>query len=219
MNGWRNESRVAVNFTDLPPAALNPGRAIRCNPLVTGQPYFWMESDGEFWRPLCGAQVLYTLGAAIIGDQANPAPQLMLSVPIPPGLMPDLRSMLRTVVGVDHLGGTADNLSHYIKVGTTQTWAGDNIIHQATTNAAVWSGGATNQLSRNTATTVSKHGGGGASSAVSLSVYSGVARAPLDVIVGDLDTETNYLTIWHDLGTGGLGEYGQLHAFTLELIG
>jgi len=205
-----------VNFTDLPPAALNSGVRMRCNPLVAGQPYFWMESDGSHWRPWCGAQVIYSLAAPVVFTD-DYAYQLGISVPIPPKLLPDGRARLRTVMGGSHEGGTSDSLNYYTKIGPLSSLA-DPTIYQtgcALTNLSV---GGTYQAYRVSDTQLRKQGAGGTALVAALSGTSIIARlAPIDV--ANLDLETNYYNVWQDLITGGLGEYGVLHAFTLELIG
>jgi len=215
---FRNYRRrqKTIDFTDLPPAALNPGRAMRCNPLVTGQPYFWMESDGEFWRPLGGAQVLYSL-TADIQMPASPTPDWVkcLSIPIPPMMFPDNRLALRTVIGVDKVG-TADVLNTYQKFGNDVETAMD--LFQSTANLTTVSAGMTNQAARVTATTFRKHGAAGTATNAALSSVSSTARiAAIDV--NDLDTQTNYFTVWGRLTTGGLGDYGILHEFNMEIVG
>jgi hypothetical protein len=215
MIGWRNESRVAIDFAALPPAAQNPGRAIRCNPLVVGQPYFWMESDGEFWRPLGGAQVLYSLNADI-QMPASPTSDWVecVSIPIPPMMFPDSRLALRTIIGIDKVG-TADILNVYQKFSASETAPN---LFQSTLSMTAVSGGMTNQASRETSTTFRKHGAAGAATNAALSVVSVTARMAA-VTVQDLDTQTNYFSVWGRLTTGGLGDYGILHEFNMEIVG
>jgi hypothetical protein len=189
---------------------------MRCNPLAAGQSYFWMESDGVFWRPWCGAQVLYSLAAPItFSDVAGL--QLGLSVPVPPKLLPDGRARLRVVAGFDHLGGVTQSPAIQIKIGPLQEDNEPNLISIALVTANI-SLGMVQQFYRTAPTVMRKQGSGSVGNAASMSGSGSVVR-PAGWDVGDMDTVTNYLTVWQSLATGNIGEYGVLHTFILELIG
>lgn len=212
---WSYPDHVAVDFTSLPPAASNTGRVFKCNPRVAGQGYFYMVSDGTYWRPYGGEQKLYVLDAPIY-MAVNATDQLMLSIPIPPTLIPDGRAYIKTFIGVDKLLGTTDTLTTRQRFGPLGT-SSDPVLFNpalATTNI---SGGFTNQVSRLTTTTIRKHGSGSSSSSNALSSSSTVARNAA-ITVGGLDAVMNYLTVWLQMTTGTT-EYGVLHSFTAEIMG
>lgn len=212
---WKNEDRVAVPFTSLPPAASNTGRVMRCQPQVAGQGYFYMVSDGTFWRPYGGEQKLYTLATPI--DMAvNATVQLLVSIPIPAMMIPDGRAYLKTVLGADKLLGVADTCTTYQRFGPLGT-AGDPTLFGATMATTNISTGSTQECNRVGATSIRKHGGGAAYTTGALSAVSATVRQAA-ITVGNMDTTLNYFTVWGGMSTGTT-EYGQLHSFTLEIMG
>jgi hypothetical protein len=204
-----------IDFTALPEAVYHNGKIVRCNPLVAGQGYFYMVSDGTYWRPYGGEQKLYVLAAPI--DMAvNNSAQLLVQVPIPPGLIPDGRAYLKTVLGADKLLGTTDTCTTYQRLGPLGT-AGDPTLFGATMTTTNISIGTTQECNRTSSTTVRKHGNGNAYANNALSGVSTAARAAA-ITVGNLDTTTNYFSVFLQMTTGTT-EYGQLHSFTLEIMG
>lgn len=128
----------------------------------------------------------------------------------------DGRSYLKTVIGADKLLGTTDTLTITQKVGPLNTSSDPTLFGStvATTSITV---GSTNEAGRITATTIQKHGKGNAFDNTSLSGVATIAR-PAAITVGDLATTTNYLNVYGQMTTGTT-EYGQIHAFTMEIMG
>ena len=209
------EDRIAIPFTSLPPAASNDGRVMRCQPLVAGQGYFYMVSDGTYWRPYGGEQKLYILDAPL-NMAVNNTVQKLLTIPIPAMLIPCGRTYLKVVVGCEKLLGTSDTLNVTQKMGPLDTSSDPNLFGTtlATTQIA---GGATNEASRMSSTTVRKHGKGNAfdSSAVS---GIGTVATPAAITVGNMDSVVNYLGVYGQMTTGST-EYGSIHSLTVEIMG
>ena len=209
----------SIDFTNLPPAASNVGRVFQCNPLVAGQGYFYMVSDGTFYRPYGGEQKGYVLGAPI--DMAvNSDYQFLLRIPIPPRLIVCGRSYIKTVICADKLAvtppATSDTSTFYQYFGPN----GDNtdpILFSTVFGTTIIDGGITNEASRLSATSMRKHGAGGVGAANSMSGTSSTVRPPA-ITVGNLATTTNYLSVYGKMTTG-TNEYGQLHAYTMEFMG
>lgn len=206
---------ATLDFSLLPDASNNDGRIVRCNPLVAGQPYFFMISDGTYWRPLNGSALLYALPAEVVMTN-DAAAQLVASIPIPAGMLVDYRSKLQTFLSVEKLGGTSDTLTMLQRLGTAGTVSDTILFNPALATTAI-TVGSTARASRITGTTVRKEGSAGTGVYNSLSASSTSARTNA-ITVGNMDTTTNYLTLWGDLTTGG-GEYGVVGAFSVWLLG
>lgn len=212
---WRYPEHISIPFTSLPPASSNNGRTMKCDPLVAGQGYTYWTSDGTYWRPAYGRQTLYALPSDILGTTtANP--ELFLTIPFPALLMPDGRTQLRTSLGADHLIGTSDTVNFYQRFGTAGTVA-DAVLAQCQAATTQLAGGWENDFSRVSPTELRKHGAGAVTVPNPMSGVTTVARAAA-ITVGNLGTTLNYLTVWCDLTTGGT-EKGNLHAFTVEIVG
>lgn len=212
---WLNEGRTPTAFTSLPPAANNTGRTMLVSPLVVGQPYLYMISDGTYWRPCNGRQTLYCLSANILGT-TTADPELLITIPIPALLIPDGRIQLRITAGFDKLLGTSDTVNFYQRFGTAGTTS-DAVLAQSTLATTVISHGTYNEFNRVSATELRKHGAGGVTIVNSMSGQTTVVRAAA-ITVGNLGTTLNYLTLWSDLTTSGT-EKGNVHAFTVEILG
>ena len=208
-------SPVGVDFTALPDPAANDGRVMRCNPLVAGQGYFYMVSDGTFWRPYGGCQPLYRL-AAPVQMAVNTSAQILAQIPIPPKLIPDGRAYIKSIAGADKLGGTSDTLTLHQRFGPNGSSA-DTALFSASLSGSNVSVGIVNMASRVSPTTVRKHGKGNSFDPLSFGGNSTTGRQAA-FTVGDMDTTLNYLTVFGIMSTGTV-EYGQLHAFTVELMG
>ena len=208
-------SPVGVDFTALPDPAANDGRVMRCNPLVAGQGYFYMVSDGTFWRPYGGCQPLYRL-AAPVQMAVNTSAQILAQIPIPPKLIPDGRAYIKSIAGADKLGGTSDTLTLHQRFGPNGSSA-DTGLFSASLSGSNVSVGIVNMASRVSPTTVRKHGKGNTFDTLSFGGTSTTGRQAA-FTVGDMDTTLNYLTVFGIMSTGTV-EYGQLHAFTVELMG
>jgi hypothetical protein len=202
-----------LDFTSLPPAANNAGVMAQCNPLVAGQNYFYMVSDGTYWRPVGGDQILYNLSAQI--DMAvNNSDQLLVSVPLPTGLLPDGRSTIEVVQGWDKLLGTSDTLTTTTRIGAANTTSDATVFPPsaiASTNITMGFG---HRFARISATEVRKQGSPTVTAFSSVSANVRTAA----VTVGSMDTVTNYLGIYGRMTTGST-EKGELHALTVRLIG
>lgn len=202
-----------VAWADRPPAEYNTGRTICCSPLVTGQSYFYMVSDGTYWRPVGGDQVVYNLAAPI--DMAlNSNNQKVVSIPFPALLMPDGRAMVEVTMGWDKLAGTSDTLLTSVYFGTADTTSDQLAFPQSslvTTNIVF---GVVQKFARISATTTRKLG------STTIATFSGVGTSArvAAVTVGNMGTTTNYLGVYGKMTTGTT-EYGQLHALTVRLIG
>ena len=208
-------SPVGVDFTALPDPAANDGRVMRCNPLVAGQGYFYMVSDGTFWRPYGGCQPLYRL-AAPVQMAVNTSAQILAQIPIPPKLIPDGRAYIKSIAGADKLGGTSDTLTLHQRFGPNGSSA-DTGLFSASLSGSNVSVGIVNMASRVSPTTVRKHGKGNTFDTLSFGGTSTTGRQAA-FTVGNMDTTLNYLTVFGIMSTGTV-EYGQLHAFTVELMG
>ena len=208
-------SPVGVDFTALPDPAANDGRVMRCNPLVAGQGYFYMVSDGTFWRPYGGCQPLYRL-AAPVQMAVNTSAQILAQIPIPPKLIPDGRAYIKSIAGADKLGGISDTLTLHQRFGPNGSSA-DTALFSASLSGSNVSVGIVNMASRVSPTTVRKHGKGNSFDPLSFGGNSTTGRQAA-FTVGDMDTTLNYLTVFGIMSTGTV-EYGQLHAFTVELMG
>ena len=208
-------SPVGVDFTALPDPAANDGRVMRCNPLVAGQGYFYMVSDGTFWRPYGGCQPLYRL-AAPVQMAVNTSAQILAQIPIPPKLIPDGRAYIKSIAGADKLGGISDTLTLHQRFGPNGSSA-DTALFSASLSGSNVSVGIVNMASRVSPTTVRKHGKGNTFDMLSFGGTSTTGRQAA-FTVGDMDTTLNYLTVFGIMSTGTV-EYGQLHAFTVELMG
>ena len=208
-------SPVGVDFTALPDPAANDGRVMRCNPLVAGQGYFYMVSDGTFWRPYGGCQPLYRLAAPVQMAVITSA-QLLAQIPIPPKLIPDGRAYIKSIAGADKLGGISDTLTLHQRFGPNGSSA-DTALFSASLSGSNVSVGIVNMASRVSPTTVRKHGKGNTFDMLSFGGTSTTGRQAA-FTVGNMDTTLNYLTVFGIMSTGTV-EYGQLHAFTVELMG
>ncbi len=212
---WKNEGRVAVDFTALPPAANNNGVVMRCNQLVAGQGYIYFVSDGTYWRPYGGEQKLYVLDAPI-NMAVNALAQKLISIPIPPGLIVDGRSYIKTVIGADKLLGTTDTLTVSQRIGPLNTDS-DPVFVSTTVATTNISAGITSEGGRLSSTTFQKHGAADSGATNPLSSTSATARAAA-ITTGNFDSSVNYLNVWGQMTTGST-EYGQVHSFTVEIMG
>lgn len=205
---------VTINFSELPSPENRNNRVFRCNPLASGQPYFWVESDGTAWRPLNGSAVLYKLQAPVDGTD-DAAPQLLIQIPIPPGLL-QVGSILRFTLGADHIGGVADSGTVIVRLGKEGDIT-DGLLHNPSLNTTNISLGSIQEFQVLTNTTIRKHGASSAGTTTSLTTSSSTVRASA-VTIDDIATETNILSLFVDLTTGGLGEYYSIHGFVVELV-
>jgi len=215
---WRSVVNEAVDFTALPVAAVNSGRVMRCNPLVAGQPYFWVCSDGQFWRPFNGSVVLYTQADDIVFTTAA-GEQIGITIPIPAGMLADNRSALRCWWGMQHEGGATDTVTTRMRFGLNNDIT-DTALFQLALVTTGLSGGVQNQASRVSPTSIRKIGAAGVASAVSLSVASAIGRQAA-ITIGDTNnpTVTNYVNVTCQLTAGGSTEYGIINGYTLKWMG
>lgn len=160
---------------------------------------------------------MYVLSAPI-NMAVNAAAQKLISIPIPPGMIVDGRSYIKTVIGVDKLppASVADTLTLWQRLGPLST-SSDPVLFASTLSTTNISAGVTNEAGRGSNTTMQKHGSGGSYAANSLSSMATTVRAAATT-VGDLSTTTNYLSVYGQMTTGTT-EYGQIHSFTVEIMG
>jgi hypothetical protein len=209
---WGNGIR-SLAFSSLPDASQYTGVIFKCDPLVAGQNFFYVVSDGTYYRPFGGDQVLYNLSAPI--DMAvNNSNQKLVSIPFPALLMPDGRASVEVVMGWDKLLGTSDTLTISAYFGTANSSSDQLAFPQsslATTNITL---GIWQKFARISATTTRKLG---SPAIATFSSVSASARGAA-VTVGNMDSVTNYLNIYGAMTTGAT-EKGELHALTVRLIG
>jgi hypothetical protein len=167
-----------------------------------------MRSDGAYWRPAGGRQLLSRLAADWVMS-ASGALQIADSITVPPGMIAPGAS-LDVAIGCDKINGVSDTLTIRLKVG------GQAVLAPTLATTIVSAGGLL-RIKRVSATSIQKCGASSSATFQAMAISSTSSRATA-LTVPNMDTTPTVIELSGQM-TSGATEYGQIHSYTIELVG
>lgn len=165
-------------------------------------------SDGTYWRPAYGQQLLSRL-AAESQMAVNSTLQVIDSITIPAGMWaPGCELLMR--LGANKAGGTSDTLTLRLKIAT-------NIVSAPTIATTQTGAGGQFLIKRQSATSVQQAGGSNNTSWTQLAGAVSTARSAATT-VPSLDATDTVIELSGQMTTGS-AEYGIVNSYSLWLVG